>query len=349
MSIITIIGAGMMGTAIGYPAAGNGHEIRLVGTPLDDAIIDHAIATGTHLTMKRPIPAGFKFYHFVQLDEAMKGADLVISGVSSFGVDWFSDNILPIIPEDMPILGITKGMVDLPDGSLISYPEYYRMKHPGRKMRLNAVGGPCTSYELADHDPTEVCFCGDEPELLKWIKSLFECDYYHISLSTDIRGVECAVAMKNAYALGVSLAIGLSERIEGVGGKEHYNSQAALFGQSIREMRRLIRLSGSDDDNIILGAGDLYVTVFGGRTRKIGTLLGRGLTFEQAMDELKGVTLESIVIATRTARAVRRLIELGKATEAQFPLLMHIDELINQGKPVNIPWNKFETEFGQTI
>ena len=349
MSIITIIGAGMMGTAIGYPAAGNGHEIRLVGTPLDDAIIDHAIATGTHLTMKRPIPAGFKFYHFTQLDEAMKGAELVISGVSSFGVDWFSDNILPIIPEEMPILGITKGMVDLPDGSLISYPEYSRMKHPGRKMRLNAVGGPCTSYELADHDPTEVCFCGDEPELLKWIKSLFECDYYHISLSTDIRGVECAVAMKNAYALGVSLAIGLSERIEGVGGKEHYNSQAALFGQSIREMRRLIRLSGSDDDNIILGAGDLYVTVFGGRTRKIGTLLGRGLTFEQAMDELKGVTLESIVIATRTARAVRRLIELGKATEAQFPLLMHIDELINQGKPVNIPWSKFETEFGQTV
>ena len=349
MSIITIIGAGMMGTAIGYPAAGNGHEIRLVGTPLDDAIIDHAIATGTHLTMKRPIPAGFKFYHFTQLDEAMKGAELVISGVSSFGVDWFSDNILPIIPEEMPILGITKGMVDLPDGSLISYPEYYRMKHPDRKMRLNAVGGPCTSYELADHDPTEVCFCGDEPELLRWIKSLFECDYYHISLSTDIRGVECAVAMKNAYALGVSLAIGLSERIEGVGGKEHYNSQAALFGQSIREMRRLIRLSGSDDDNIILGAGDLYVTVFGGRTRKIGTLLGRGLTFEQAMDELKGVTLESIVIATRTARAVRRLIELSKATEAQFPLLMHIDELINQGKPVNIPWSKFETEFGQTV
>ena len=83
MSIITIIGAGMMGTAIGYPAAGNGHEIRLVGTPLDDAIIDHAIATGTHLTMKRPIPAGFKFYHFTQLDEAMKGAELVISGVSS--------------------------------------------------------------------------------------------------------------------------------------------------------------------------------------------------------------------------------------------------------------------------
>ncbi|MBQ8955325.1 MAG: glycerol-3-phosphate dehydrogenase [Clostridia bacterium] len=344
MSIITIIGAGMMGTAIGYPAAGNGHEIRLVGTPLDEAIIDHAVATHAHLTLKRPIPEGFKFYHYSELAQAMEGAELIVSGVSSFGVEWFSENVLPIIPEEMPILGVTKGMVDLPDGSLISYPEYYRSRHPGRRMRLCAVGGPCTSYELADHDPTEVCFCGDEPELLRWIKGLFECDYYHISLSTDVRGVECAVAMKNAYALGVSLAIGLSERIEGVGGKEHYNSQAALFGQSVREMRRLIRLSGSADDNIVLGAGDLYVTVFGGRTRKIGTLLGRGLSFEEAMNELSGVTLESIVIATRTARAVRRLIELGKVTEADFPLLMHIDDIINRGKPVNIPWNSFETE-----
>ena len=39
------------------------------------------------------------------------------------------------------------------------------------------------------------------------------------------------------------------------------------------------------------------------------------------------------------------LIELGKATEAQFPLLMHIDDIINGGKPVNIPWNSFEVEF----
>ena len=164
-----------------------------------------------------------------------------------------------------------------------------------------------------------------------------------------MRGVECAVATKNAYALGVSLAIGLSERVEGVGGKEHYNSQAALFGQSVREMRRLIRLSGSADDNIIYGAGDLYVTVFGGRTRKIGTLLGRGLPFDEAMKALSGVTLESVVIATRTANAVRRLIERGVCTADDFPLLMHIDDIINRGQSVNIPWRAFETEFGLNV
>ena len=37
---ITIIGAGMMGSALAYPAFENGNEVRLVGTPLDRDIID---------------------------------------------------------------------------------------------------------------------------------------------------------------------------------------------------------------------------------------------------------------------------------------------------------------------
>lgn len=344
MSVIVIVGAGMMGSAMSYPARDNGNEVRLVGTPLDREIIDHARATGEHKTLKRVLPKGVQFFQIEQLEQAMDGADLMIGGVSSFGVEWFMENILPVIPEDMPLLSITKGMMDTPEGQLIPYPMLYRERLGGRKLSLNAVGGPCTSYELADHDPTEVCFCGENIEELRRIKAMFETEYYHISLSTDVTGVECAVAMKNAYALGVSLAIGLSERLEGVGGKEHYNSQAALFGQSVREMRRLLKLTGGIDDNIVLGAGDLYVTVFGGRTRKIGTLLGRGLSFEAAMQELSGVTLESIVIATRTARAVRALIERGKAQKEDFPLLMHIDDIINHGAQVAVPWNAFETE-----
>ncbi len=344
MKTIVIVGAGMMGSAMSYPARDNGNIVRLVGTPLDREIIDEAKKSGWHKTLKRQLPDGIEYYQIEELFTALEGADLLIGGVSSFGVDWFCENILPVIPESLPVLSITKGMMDDEEGNLIPYPYLYEQRLGHSRLSLNAVGGPCTSYELADHDPTHVSFCGRNIEQLRAFKAMFETDYYHISLSTDVVGVECAVAMKNAYALGVSLAIGLSERIEGVGGKEHYNSQAALFGQSVREMRRLLKLTSSGDDNIVLGAGDLYVTVFGGRTRKIGTLLGRGLSFEDAMKELSGVTLESIVIATRTARAVRRLIEKDVVKASDFPLLMHIDDLINNGAQVNIPWSAFETE-----
>lgn len=344
MAVIVILGAGMMGSAMSYPARRNGNEVRLVGTPLDREIIDGLRKDDFHITLKRTLPEGVKYYQIEELDKALEGAELLISGVSSFGVEWFAKEMLPILPDELPILGITKGMFDMEDGSLTPYPIYYKSLPQGANKRFYAVGGPCTSYELADLDPTEVAFCGPDIETLRWIKSLFNTDFYHISISTDIIGVECAVAMKNAYALGVTLAVGLSERTEGVGGKQHYNSQAALFGQSVREMRRLLKMTGGKDDNIVLGAGDLYVTIFGGRTRFIGTLLGRGLSFDDAIEELKGVTLESIVIATRTARAVRRLVELGKAKAEDYPLLMHIDDIINRGAEVDIPWSAFETE-----
>ena len=327
MAVITILGSGMMGSAMSYPARANGNEVRLVGSPLDGAIIEGLKRVDYHITLKRTLPKGVKYYYIDELSQALEGADLLISGVSSFGVDWFANEILPILPDSLPILGITKGMFDMEDGSLVPYPVYYKSLPQGKNKRFYAVGGPCTSYELADLDPTEVAFCGDDIETLRWLKGLFETDFYHIS-----------------PALGVTLAVGLAQKREGVEGKQHYNSQAALFGESVREMRRLLKMTGGGDDNIVLGAGDLYVTVFGGRTRFIGTLLGRGLSFEAAMEQLKGVTLESIVISTRTARAVRRLIALGKARAEDFPLLLHIDDIINGGAEVNIPWAAFETE-----
>jgi glycerol-3-phosphate dehydrogenase (NAD(P)+) len=339
MSIITVIGAGVMGSAMSYPARENGHEVRLVGTMLDREIIASIRKSGYHPNLKRQLPEGVRAYELEELGEALQGAELIIGGVSSFGVDWFRQEIIPRLLEDIPVLSITKGMQNGADGTLLTYPELYEQTAPGRSF--NAVGGPCTSYELADRDPTEVCFCGRDIKNLRWIKSLLATSFYHISLSTDVRGVECAVAMKNAYALGVTLAVGLSAKM---GDTLHYNSQAALFGQSVREMRGLLALVGGGDDNIVYGAGDLYVTIFGGRTRHIGTLLGKGVSLEAAMEELAGVTLESLVIATRTGGAVRELIAQGKASAADYPLLLHIDDILSGKSAVDIPWKAFETE-----
>ncbi len=346
MSVITIVGAGMMGSAIGIPATHNGHEVRMVGTPLDREIIEHARKTGNHLTMKRKLPASYKYYQFEEMDEALQGAELLVGGVSSFGVDWFCENVLKVVDPQLPILTVTKGMMDDEEGNLIVYPDLFEEKSGNRGLKLNAVGGPCTSYELADLDYTVVSFCGKDIELLRWIRGLFETDFYNVSISTDVVGVEAAVAMKNAYALGVTLAVGMSEKRSGVIGTQHYNSQAALFGQASKEMQRVLTFLGAKDpDSFLLGVGDLYVTVFGGRTRKIGTLLGRGISYEEAMAQLQGITLESTVIATRSARAIKKKIAAGELKAEDFPLLMHVYDIIVENKPVDIPWKAFETEF----
>ena len=347
MKTITIIGAGMMGSALAFPARENGNEVRIVGTHLDREIIDGCLAANRHLKFSKDFPAGISFYQIEQLQTAIAGADFIICGVSSFGVEWFRDFVLPQLPENVPMISVTKGLVDLPDGRLITYVDVWQKKldELGKNIPLCAIGGPCTSYELVSHDQTEVTFCGKNMDVLKMIKSAMATDYYHISLSTDIVGVESAVALKNGYALGIALTIGLNQKAFGIDSELHFNSQAAMFGQSVREMAKLLALQGAGDlDNLVLGAGDLYVTVYGGRTRLVGILLGRGLDIDEAKAELAGVTLESLVVAERVAKAIRIKAERGLVDPREFPVLMHIDDIITKKVSVDIPWEAFTFE-----
>ena len=338
--VIAIVGAGMMGSAMAIPASDNGHEVRLVGTPLDREIISMLQKTGHHKTLKRNLPDGVKFYQVEELDKALDGATLLIGGVSSFGVEWFCDEVLLRIPENLPVISITKGLHCDAEGNITSFPAYMKKKS-GRNLSLNAIGGPCISFELADRHHTLVAFCGEDRKMLEKIRDILATDYYHIDLTTDIIGLETAVAMKNAYALGVALAIGAAERVCGEGCPEHYNPQAGLFAESIREMRTILEVTGGEPDKIVFGAGDLYVTVFGGRTRKIGTLLGRGMTIDEALVILDGVTLESIAVTKSVIGALKEKQRRGQFDMARVPLLAHIEKLITGVKTVDIPWEKF--------
>lgn len=342
MSIVTLIGSGQMASALTFPLIENGHEVRLVGSPLDDEIIDRLREDDYHVNLRRTLHKGVKYFKITEVEEALKDTDLTVCGVSSFGVDWFADHMLPILPEGVPLISVTKGMIDNEDGSLTTYPEYWEEKLKGdSKLKIYAIGGPCTARDLSDHDQSFVGFCGRDMEELKRIRAFFETDYYFISLTEDVVGLECAVALKNGYALGTALAVGMAEALEG-DGVSHNNSEAALFQQSVKEMMELLKLVGGRPENIMFAAGDLNVTVAAGRSRTVGLLLGKGYTIEEAQESLKGQTLEAVVIATRTARAVKALAERGKLDIREFPLLMHVNALLNEGAKLNIPWKEFQ-------
>lgn len=341
--VVTIIGSGMMGSALAFPAAENGHEVRLVGSPLDREIIDACRKTNRHPKFDRDFPEGLKYYQVEEYKEAVKGADFVIGGVSSFGVDWFLDEILTNIDPLLPVLSVTKGLINLEDGTLISYPDYWesKLRERGIEREVCAIGGPCTSYELVFHDQTEVAFCGRNAEVLDMMRDTLTSSYYHISLTKDVIGLESAVALKNAYALGVALTIGLVNRHHGADAGLHFNSQAAVFYQAVKEMRKLLAIQGAEFDSENIGIGDLYVTVYGGRTRKIGILLGEGKTYDEAMEILAGVTLESLVVARRVAKAIYRKAELGLVSLSEFPMLVHVNNILEEGADAEHPWEAY--------
>ena len=102
MKTITIIGAGMMGSALAFPARENGNEVRIVGTHLDRQIIDECRKCNRHPKFVKDFPEGISFYHIEQLREAIAGADFIICGVSSFGVEWYANEVLPVLTKRYP-------------------------------------------------------------------------------------------------------------------------------------------------------------------------------------------------------------------------------------------------------
>lgn len=48
MATVTILGAGLMGTAVAWPLSDNGHEVRLVGTHLDAEIVRACLDSRVH-------------------------------------------------------------------------------------------------------------------------------------------------------------------------------------------------------------------------------------------------------------------------------------------------------------
>lgn len=343
---IAIIGSGMMGSALVFPAFENGNEVRLIGTPLDKVIIEECRKSNRHPKFDRDFPIGVSFFYFEEWKEAVKDVDFIICGVSSFGVDWFLNEVLPHLAPSLPVISVTKGLINIEDGTLISYVDYWEreLAKKGIIREICAIGGPCTSYELVYHDQTEVAFCGKNSDTIRMIKGAMATDYYHISLTNDIIGLESAVALKNGYALGVAMTIGLVKRCHGQEAGLHFNSQAGAFYQAVKEMRCLLEIQGASRNCENIGIGDLYVTIYGGRTRKIGILLGEGKSYDEALKILSGVTLESLVVARRVYAAMVRKSERGEVNLSEFPMLCHVASVLDDNHDAELPWDKFTFE-----
>lgn len=346
MATITIIGIGQIGSALAFVAAENGNEVRLVGTPVDRKVVDACRKDGRHPKLDTPYPEGFKYYYCEHWQEAVKGADFVIGSISSYGVAWFLKDILMKMDPSQPVLSAAKGLMDQPDGSLLSYPAYWERElcKCGIERDIYALGGPGTADGIIHHDPTQVVLCGKDAAILRMMKKALQTSWFQISLTRDAIGLESAVAVKNAYALGVAMALGFAHRRDPRDENSHVNSQAAVFYQAAKEMVRILTLQKADYDSVLVGLGDLFVTATGARTRKLGILLGEGKTVQEAQEILGSMTLESLVIVRRLQNALSIRARKGQVKLEDFPLLQFVCDVLDGKSVEDLPWERFTFE-----
>src|SRR5262249_45590892 len=123
MARIAVLGAGVMGTALTYPLSDNQHDIGLIGTHLDDAIIARCKADGTHPRLGRALPPGVRPYAFGEATAAIEGADVVALGVNSRGVRWAGQVLAQHLRPGQRVLMVTKGLAAGSNGELRIFPD----------------------------------------------------------------------------------------------------------------------------------------------------------------------------------------------------------------------------------
>lgn len=346
MAIITIVGAGVMGSALTFPAADNNNEVRLVGTHLDEAIIDSLKTNHFHPRLRRLLHPSVKAYSHTEIAEALQGADVVGLGVNSQGVHWATEAIGPHLREGQTVIMVTKGMESV-DGSLKILPDVLHDHLPASirdKVNYAAIGGPSIAGELAARRDTAVVFVSRNTEILPKLRSYFSTAYYHIWTSTDIIGVEVCVAMKNPYALAVGLAAGVLEKQgEDVASAKMHNYAAAIFAQGLAETAILVQKLGGGLETVfsLPGAGDLYVTTQGGRNSRMGRLLGMGMPYSDAVEEMPGETIEGVDAVVAIMPAIDAMIARGDLQADGFPLLRELHRIVTRNASIDFDFNSF--------
>lgn len=348
MAVITVIGAGVMGTALTYPAADNHNDVRLVGTHLDEDIIESCRSQRYHPRLKRHIPDSVRPYFHGEIGKAVYDADVIVLGINSRGVHWAAAAIAPHLRPGQIIIMVTKGLESTADGQLKILPDILHDLLPDSirdQVHYAAIGGPSIAGELAARRDTSVVFVSRNAEILPQLQKLFATPYYHIFTSTDIIGVEVCVALKNPYALAVGLAAGVLEQQytpDSAGAKMH-NYAAAIFAQGLAETAYLVQHLGGGVETVfsLPGAGDLYVTTQGGRNSRMGRLLGMGLPYSDAVEEMPGETIEGVDAVVAMMPAIERMIKRGDIAADALPLLQALHQIVTRNQTVDFDFNRF--------
>ncbi|MFT4725811.1 MAG: glycerol-3-phosphate dehydrogenase (NAD(P)+) [Granulosicoccus sp.] len=351
MANIVILGAGVMGSALSIPAAVV-NTVTLIGSPLDDDIVQSVRETRRHPGLKLELPGTVKMSCASEQNERIiKDADVIIIGVSSPGVEWALNEINRQQARPDIIALVTKGLVagSKPSEPPQTYAQYIDSKLTLPAGRIVGIGGPCIARELALGFPTRVSFASNDINVANKLRDYLQTDYYRITTNTDFTGLEACAALKNFMCIGVSAMLSAYELDDGYA----KNPLAALFNQAVREIAILSQWISDaadapiDTDNYsvspwelgssafdLAGMGDLHVTVGGGRNSRLGRYIGTGERLQQVMQtSMSGVTVEGVDTGRQLLPGFRVACIAGQLDTKALPLTRAILAAISEDQP----------------
>ena len=336
-----------MGTAFAFPCIDNNHDTNIVGTHLENDFIDNLKNNKRlHPGLNTNIPESVKIFKFEKFDNIVNtNVDLIVLGISSKGIEWVADQLYRVYKnKKIPnLLMLTKGLSIYQNNYELLVDKLKRILNSKGidNVNISAVGGPCLATGLANKVHSSVIIANKDISVSKKITKILNTNYYHVTSSGDLNGVEVSAAIKNIFSMAVGAAKGLCSNnvTEIVREKNYLNTASALIKQSIYEMEIFVDHLKGDKNTVkgLAGLGDLYVSSGGGRNSKMGSYIGQGMTFSEAKkNKMANVTVEGADLAMEIAKKVNEDFDKKK-----LPLMLGMINAIVEDKKLILDWEYF--------
>ncbi|WBW99638.1 NAD(P)H-dependent glycerol-3-phosphate dehydrogenase [Oceanirhabdus sp. W0125-5] len=300
MKKIAFIGGGSFGTALSMVLGDKGYEITVYDRK-EEVVEEINKSSKNSLYLKDCVlPENVKAT--LKIEEALKGAEMVVIAVPSHAVRDVCKMMSKHIPSNTIITSVAKG---IEQGTLKRMSQIIEEEIP--QCIPVILSGPSHAEEVALKMPTTLVAASKNREAALTVQDEFMTPNLRVYTNDDIIGVEVGGAVKNiiAFSAGVLDGIGYGD-----------NAKAALMTRGMSEIVRAGEKLGGKQETFygLTGMGDLIVTCTSmhSRNRRAGILLAKGYSEKEACKEI-GMVVEGI-------KACRAFHELSEKMNVSMPI-----------------------------
>jgi len=316
VTTVAVIGAGSWGTSASWLLGGKGAAVQLWARETE--IADGINAEHRNPLYMRDITLPSTVRATPDIEEALRGAEMVVMVTPSMGVRETADSMRPHLGSDVPVVILSKGVED---ETLLLMTEVLE-DVLGNRSRLAGLSGPNHAEEVGRGVPSATVVAAYDEGVGRRFQDLFMTRFFRVYTNTDVVGVELCGASKNVIAVAAGMSDGL-----GYGD----NTKATLMTRGLAEMSRLGHAMGANPLTYmgLAGVGDLIATCTSpnSRNRALGEFVGQGGTLE-------GWRASTSMVA-EGAYACIAVEELGKRQGVELPITRQVRAVLYEGLPVS--------------
>ncbi len=306
---IAVLGAGSWGTALAVLLAENGHAVSLWGH--DKARMQRIQETQCNEKYFPALILPQNLQIELNIEACVANADEVLIVVPSAIFSLTLMQIKASIPKTAGVFWGSKGL----DPSGVWLHEKV-IEVLGADRNRAVLSGPSFAKEVIDQKPTAVTIAANTPEYAAKLCTLVSNHYFRAYQSSDLIGVQLGGALKNSLAIAAGLVDGLA-----LGA----NARAALITRGLAEMMRLGQAVGALPSTLmgLSGVGDLILTCTDNQSRnhRFGSLLGQGLTVDEALTSVQQI-VEGI-------KSTHSMLRLAQKLGVEMPITACIAAVLN--------------------